>query len=343
MLQQMQQFYNVLADDESREIFFRRLMYSISGDKKHLKDIVCSLPEGEWFYSLKPGGNDYIFGCGHFGQLTCKWFDTDWKGFVDNNFAAHPQGIMGLKVYAPEELPKDARVFLAVKYHAEEIQKQLMDLGIRMENIINVGKTLYDMGARQYFDLPYLPHQEKESFVDAGALNGDTSLRFMEWCHHEFEHIYCFEPDYTNIEKCQKNLQTAEVCGGGIQRMPSRYTIIPKAVYDSNGEISFEVCSNGLSKVGEGTEMVPTTALDEELDGKRVTFIKMDIEGSELAALHGAEKIIKDQRPKLAISVYHKPEDMIEIPEYLMSLDVDYQFYLRHYSLFGTETVLYAF
>ena len=342
MLRQMQRFYNVLSDDESRKIYFRRLMYSISGDKKYLKDIVCSLPEGEWFYSLKPGRNDYIFGCGHFGQLTCAWFDTDWKGFVDNNWSAYPHGVLGLKVYPPEKLPQNARVFLAVKYHAEEIKQQLISIGIQAENIINVGKTLYDMGVRQYFDLPYLPHHDKEVFVDAGALNGDTSLRFVEWCRNKFEHIYCFEPDRNNIDKCHKNFENAKACGGGILHISEQYTIIPKAVYDRKGEISFDVCSNGLSKVGVGAETVPTTTLDEELDGKRVTFIKMDIEGAELPALQGARNIIKEQHPTFAISVYHKPEDIIEIPEYLMGLDVDYRFYLRHYSLVGTETVLYA-
>lgn len=342
MWRNLQRFYSVLEDKESREIYLSRLMYTISGDNKWLKDIVCSLPEGKWFYNLEPGQNDYIFGCGHFGQLTCKWFDTDWKGFVDNNWAAHPHGVMGLTVYPPEELPQNTRVFLAVKYHAEEIKQQLISKGIREENIINVGKTLYDMGVRQYFDLPYLPHHEKEVFVDAGALNGDTSLRFIEWCHNKFEHIYCFEPDRTNIEKCHKNLEHAESCEGGIQHISERYTIIPKAVYDKKGEISFDVCSNGLSKVGTGTETVPTASLDEELFGKRITFIKMDIEGAELHALQGARNIIKKQRPTLAISVYHKPEDIIEIPNYILELNTDYQFYLRHYSLFGTETVLYA-
>lgn len=127
---------------------------------------------------------------------------------------AFPHGVLGLTVYPPEELPQNARAFLAVKYHAEEIKQQLISIGLREENIINVGKTLYDMGVRQYFDLPYLPHHDQEVFVDAGALNGDTSLRFMEWCRNKFEHIYCFEPDRTNIEKCQKNFEIGELCGG---------------------------------------------------------------------------------------------------------------------------------
>lgn len=135
-------------------------------------------------------------------------------------------------------------------------------------------------------------------------------------------------------------------------------------MYSSEGTIEFSVCKNGNSNiiveqsknrdyasyqeigdhirsVGE-TMMIETTSLDSALAGKRVTFIKMDIEGAELKALMGAEKIIREQKPKLAISLYHSPEDICTIPQYLMRVRQDYKYYLRHYSLFDTETVLYA-
>jgi hypothetical protein len=69
----------------------------------------------------------------------------------------------------------------------------------------------------------------------------------------------------------------------------------------------------------------------------------MDIEGAEFAALEGAENIIKMQKPRLAISVYHKPEDIITIPNLLLKYNKDYKFKLRHYSCCEYDTVLYAF
>ncbi len=68
----------------------------------------------------------------------------------------------------------------------------------------------------------------------------------------------------------------------------------------------------------------------------------MDIEGSELKALEGATETIRKYKPKLAICVYHKPEDIIEIPKKILELNPNYKLWLRHYSYVDTETVLYA-
>jgi hypothetical protein len=73
-----------------------------------------------------------------------------------------------------------------------------------------------------------------------------------------------------------------------------------------------------------------------------VTFIKMDIEGSEYNALIGAADTIKKYKPKLAISIYHKPEDIIEILKLLLNMNQDYKFWIRHYSMAWFDTVLYA-
>ena len=68
----------------------------------------------------------------------------------------------------------------------------------------------------------------------------------------------------------------------------------------------------------------------------------MDIEGAELKALHGCKEILVKHRPKLAICVYHKKEDIVEIPLYLHDVVPEYKFYMRHYSVRAYETVLYA-
>ena len=68
----------------------------------------------------------------------------------------------------------------------------------------------------------------------------------------------------------------------------------------------------------------------------------MDREGSEMSALRGAKKCISSSHPRLAICLYHKPEDIWEIPLYIKNLNPDYKIYIRHHTDLMNETVCYA-
>lgn len=81
--------------------------------------------------------------------------------------------------------------------------------------------------------------------------------------------------------------------------------------------------------------------LDNHMDEK-ISMIKMDVEGFEHNALLGAKDVIQRDHPILAICVYHKQADIWDIPKLIHSLCAEYRFYLRHYSLFQNETVLYG-
>lgn len=90
---------------------------------------------------------------------------------------------------------------------------------------------------------------------------------------------------------------------------------------------------------------VDTVTIDEtvaRLGLSRVDFVKMDIEGAELDSLKGGEQTIRGHRPKLAISVYHKPDDFETIPKWLAGLDLGYEFYLDHHTIYQNETVLFG-
>ena len=231
-------------------------------------------------------------------------------------------------------MPRDAVIYIANKYHYAEIMDQLLMFGFHIENILNIGKVIADMANRQYFDLAELPHTDEESFVDAGALNGDTSKAFLRWAGMQATHVYCFEPDAVNVEKCRRNLVSI---ADKVQ-----VSIIEKATWSEPTCLHFSVHANGTSAISDRGGNVAATSLDEELGDARVTFIKLDVEGAEMETLRGAEHIIRTQHLKLAVSVYHKTGDILNVPELLLSYAPDYHFYLRHYCLFDNETILYA-
>ena len=99
--------------------------------------------------------------------------------------------------------------------------------------------------------------------------------------------------------------------------------------------------SSSFVENDSSAQKVEIVAIDEDIIDK-VTFIKMDIEGFEFKALQGVKNHIINDRPCLAICLYHKPEDMWQIPLYINDLVDSYDFYIRHYTLYHGETVLYV-
>lgn len=120
--------------------------------------------------------------------------------------------------------------------------------------------------------------------------------------------------------------------------------LIQKGLWNEDAVLNFESNANALSRITEDKkgEAVEVTSIDKCLKGEKVTFIKLDIEGAEINALRGAEYTIKTYCPQMAVCVYHKPEDIWEIPAILLKYNPQYKFYLRHYSLCDFDTVLYA-
>lgn len=172
---------------------------------------------------------------------------------------------------------------------------------------------------------------ENEVFVDAGGYDGDTTEEFINR-YPNYKKVYLFEPSY-------KNLVAAK------QRLSGRRDIDFRAVglSDANGTLHFNAGAGSASAVttDKAGDSISVVTLDEELRNEPITFIKMDLEGWEMNALRGAAQTIKINKPKLAIAVYHAAKDFREIPQYLLSLNPNYQLFLRHYTQGWSETVMF--
>ena len=188
----------------------------------------------------------------------------------------------------------------------------------------NIGLTYFD-----YFDA-----NKHEIFVDAGCFNGNTSVDFSDWAIKGYDYIYAFEANPNSIKNCKETFERYNLKG----------EVINRGLWNERGILNFSGNLSSSSKISEnGSEQIEVISIDEFLNGKPVTFIKMDIEGAEFKALLGAEKTIKKYRPRLAICVYHKAEDILELPTLLLDMNPDYKFVLRQYFYNFTDAVLYAY
>lgn len=181
-----------------------------------------------------------------------------------------------------------------------------------------------------------------DAVIDAGGCYGDTALYFAHKVGPEGR-VASFEFLPDNLKIYQRNLELNP-------DLAKRIRLLPNPVW-SEGDQELFVSGHGpgttVGPVRKNADslMVRTLSIDQIIergDLDRVNFIKMDIEGAELAALRGAEKTLRRFRPKLAICVYHSLADFWEIPQYLESLNLGYKFHLRHFSIHQEETVLFA-
>lgn len=335
--------YSELGDEISKKIYEARIIYSLTGKDESIRAITDTVPAVQKFIckmsEMAPEQPRLIYGAGMRGKTIQRYWKYNWRAFMDHNPELWNTQEQGLPILSVEEALNKYHnpvVVVTNRVGFSDIERELVASGkVKKECIINMGALWSELTELQYFDLEVLPHVEREVFVDLGVYDGYSSKMFTEWCHNDFSYIWAFEPDTINLEVCKEKMRR--------YFSEKKFNLINKATWNSVGRMSFArkgFVDSLLDRTGE--ELVQVTTLDEELQGQRVTFIKMDIEGAELETLQGAEKTIKSNLPKLAISIYHKPEDIFTIPSLIYQYSDCYMFYLRHYSFFDWDTVLYA-
>lgn len=188
-----------------------------------------------------------------------------------------------------------------------------------------------------------------ESFVDVGAFNGDTIEEFLMASHMQFESIHSLEISRNTYNKLVER----------VEKYPEE---VRSKIHCYNlgawSEEKFLSCGEENTHTGEGCsinkgkgnflkedeiEVSRCVALDQLLDGQRVSILKMDIEGAEQNALEGCRQIIVNQKPKLAICIYHNLSDMWEVPLKIKEMNQDYRIAVRHHTRGFGDTVCYAY
>ena len=193
----------------------------------------------------------------------------------------------------------------------------------------------------QYAYKDIVKAEDGDYVIDGGACYGDISLYFADKVK-ESGKVYAFEFVKNNLENFNKNLLMNEQYKDNIE-------VVQKAISGiSNQKFYIEgigPASKIIDAYKEGSEEVTSITIDDfvkENQIEKIDFIKLDIEGCELEALQGAKETLKMFKPKLAISVYHKDEDLWKIPQYIKEVVPEYNLYLKQLTTVGWGTVLYA-
>lgn len=215
---------------------------------------------------------------------------------------------------------------------------------------VSVGNYLKPFGPDSYvFNSRFFELSDNEVYVDAGAYRGDTIGFFAESVQNRFKKIHAFEPDPVNfaylgavvLDHFGLNQERVQCHRAGLWEKAGRLGMITSDG-DGKGHVASHLELVDKTLDATGTTAVDVVALDECLEGERVTFIKLEIEGAELEALRGARAIIADNRPKLAISAYHRGRDLIDLFEMVNSLDAGYRIDLAHHRESVSGSVYYC-
>ena len=185
----------------------------------------------------------------------------------------------------------------------------------------------------QYFAYDIYQKISEEYVVDCGAFKGDVMRIFLKKNKDGFAHYFAIEPDNAYLPFLQPVAEQYE---------DGKVEIKSCALSDRRETLRMRNYAGEDSVVrDDGEVQVQAYCLDELLEDRICTFLKIDVEGYDKKTIRGAEKVIQEQRPVVAVATYHGESDFYEIFELLKGLYEDYYFYLRSYMNIQ-ETVLYA-
>lgn len=361
--------YNSLQDELSRKIFWSRLDVSLSYNISGIYKAMVSNENMEWKknkrtyaekrYGLSglwevlsnniPEQKDKIFVI----LVQEDWNEYDWV--VERFFAAmkkleikieaclcpyekelERKTYQGIRCISDEEFRKsfDERSKIVIGFpgwlfETEEIIKRYSEYSDRLYPVA-------DTCLPQYIEPEIFTLSDDEIFVDVGVLDLQNTIDFIEWTKGKFEKIYAFEPDPKLCVKIEKR----------ISGLPKEYSekikLVQKALHSDNCIIQLPEEYHGSGVTNGNYIDVEAVTLDDYLEGRRVSFVKMDVEGAEMDVLKGMKYTIQRYKPKMAVCVYHKYQDIYDITAFLKALVPNYKFYLRHYNSNETECVLFC-
>ena len=177
-------------------------------------------------------------------------------------------------------------------------------------------------------------------YFDVGAFNGDTVEKFMK-IHPYFKQIYAFEPDPINFDELHNYYSSLN------SDVKEKIELFNVAVGEKDEVLYFKSGGNMESSIVDHSELqVSVISIDEkfkdEIENYKNVFIKLDTEGFEAQVIKGMRRSIEKYQPNLAVSLYHRFNDLWYIPILLNNINSNYDFFLRQHGNDSMDLVLYC-
>lgn len=243
----------------------------------------------------------------------------------------------GFEVDGPRTLRERAEeIQHACRLFADERSKDVFTAVLGVYLTRTVASIPHETIEDQYFPRDIELSRGSNRLINCGSYDGDTVRRVLRHVG-KIEALACFEPDAENFAKLSDFLALNR---GGIA---DEVVAFPCGVWSREAMMRFaggQRINSTLSQ--DGSVTIQCVALDHVIPNFRPTYINMDVESAEMEALRGASGLIAANKPDLAICVYHRPEHIFEIPAQVHGLGLGYRLFLRNYTGFPAETVLYA-
>lgn len=339
-------FYNNLMDEESKTVYRYKSAYdTFGGDWRYIRELLRKTKEKadnecdnclnllDFIKASSENEQIRFVMVGEYSDIIVERI-TELGYPVEAYLGDQRPDICKISIIEEKDLVTDfLNHYILLKDYGKRLNfiSKLNDYRIPKERIVLAcdGECGIEYNYPMYFDKIFKP-SAKGIFVDGGCFNGGTIDEFIKW-NGDYKKVYSFEPEYGQYEMCKTKYADNE-----------KIEILNNAVWDKKEILHFVSAGGGSHVVEDSPVCVEGISVDEVVKDEKVTFLKYDIEGSELKGLIGAKNTIKKNKPDLAICVYHKREDLYTIPYYILDLCPDYKFYLRHYQLSKYETVLLA-
>lgn len=303
--------------------------------------------------------------------------------FIDNSLSMQNTKVKGIPVYSYDNFIKNysCPILITAKHAVLPIMKLLENYDIKMsfdawfyfknkdkydeiENVFKDDKSKQVLWAviktmqtgdeiycanvcekDQYFCLSEFTNRGDEVFVDAGAYVGDTIEKFIWKQNGGFRKIFAFEPGIKQFEalgiRLERILREWAIDNAKVKLYNAALGESNKKSFISSRTELMQSCIRSADQ--NSSQKINIYTMDELFKDEKISFIKSDIEGSEISMLNGAKETIQRNKPKMALSAYHRPDDLFNILHFCQNTVPEYKFKLRHHSPMLVDTTIYCY